>query len=198
MSEETGAGEAGAAEAEADTALGSEEASATALAGEAAPATETSAPETYEDFAVEGAEISAEHQESYKTWAKENGLSQEAASKAVAFHIARSQAQQKESGEAWGKQVSDWLGAAKADSEYGGESYGANIQVAVAAINKFGTPELKVALNEYGLGNHPELIRFAYRVGQAMKDDDVVQNGMGGGGGEAANTFEALADRIYS
>ena len=191
MSEETVAAEATTDE---STALGTEEASTTALAGEVE---QSSAPETYEDFAVEGVEIPAEHQESFKSWAKENGLSQEAASKAVAFHVARAQAQQKESDEAWGKQVGDWLGAAKADKEYGGDAYGDNIKVAVAAIDKFGTPELKTVLNEYGLGNHPELIRFAYRVGQAMKDDDVVQNGMGGGGGEASNTFEALADRIY-
>ena len=41
------------------------------------------------------------------------------------------------------------------------------------AIERFGTPALRQLLNETGLGNHPEMVRLAVRVGRALAEDSV-------------------------
>lgn len=70
--------------------------------------------------------------------------------------------------------VQGWRESLAKDAEIGGKGgseYDANIARARLAINKFGTPELKKALNETGYGNHPEVVRFMIRVGKALKED---------------------------
>lgn len=66
-----------------------------------------------------------------------------------------------------------WASALKADKEVGGAEFDANTQVARKAIAKFGSPELRAFLETTGLGNHPELVRWAYRVGKALGEDSV-------------------------
>ena len=132
----------------------------------------------------------------FKEIAKSNDFTQETAQKAVDMHMKLMNTLQEQGAAQWQKQTSDWLETSKADTEFGGQAYGDNIKVAIQAIDKFGTPELKTALNEYGIGNHPEFIRFAYRVGKAVADDTV--HGGGSSAGEGAMTgIEAAAKKIY-
>ncbi|MEC7472463.1 MAG: hypothetical protein VX946_03765 [Pseudomonadota bacterium] len=48
------------------------------------------------------------------------------------------------------------------------------------AIEKFGSPELRQVLNDSGLGNHPELVKFCHRIGKAISDDSLVLGGTQG------------------
>ena len=73
----------------------------------------------------------------------------------------------------------EWRNAAIADPEFGGKDLSANMPIAVGARDKFGTPELKTLLDESGLGEHPEVIRFFYRVGKATGEHDFVKSGSG-------------------
>lgn len=70
--------------------------------------------------------------------------------------------------------VSAWVDEAKKDQEIGGEKFAANAEVARQVVNRFGTEAFKKALNESGLGNHPELVRVFVRIGRAMKSDELV------------------------
>ena len=66
-----------------------------------------------------------------------------------------------------------WATEAESDAEFGGPQFKENLSVAQAAIEKL-SPKLKAFLNETGLGNHPDMIRFAFKAGQLLKQDGFV------------------------
>lgn len=68
----------------------------------------------------------------------------------------------------------EWQNASRTDKEFGGDKLEANISVANKTFSAFGTPELRELLDKTGLGDHPEVIRWAYRVGQAISEDKIV------------------------
>lgn len=74
---------------------------------------------------------------------------------------------------AWKATNDGWVKAAEADKEIGGEAFKANIEAAKVAITKFGSKELIDALNMTGMGNHPEMIRFLFKVSKAFKEDNL-------------------------
>lgn len=66
-----------------------------------------------------------------------------------------------------------WLAAAAADKELGSDLK-ANSAIALKAFERFGTPELLTWLKESGAIDHPELNRWALRVGKAVSEDGFV------------------------
>lgn len=70
--------------------------------------------------------------------------------------------------------IQAWTEAAQADPEIGGAKFKENLAVAKQAFEQFGTPALKQLLDESGLGNHPEILRWAYNAGKALSDDIVI------------------------
>ena len=91
----------------------------------------------------------------------------------------------------WTDRLSEWKASAETDAEYGKGKYDASISIARSAMREVGTPELTQALEETGMGNHPEMIRFMYRVGKAIGEDNV---SFGGGTQEGG---KSLADRLF-
>ncbi len=73
-----------------------------------------------------------------------------------------------------------WAEQAKADKEIGGAVFEATVGKAKLALDKFGSPALRQALNDTGLGNHPELIRTFAAIGRAMGEDKLVIAAHGG------------------
>ena len=131
------------------------------------------APEAYADFAMpEGMEVDKQLLEAATPVLKELGLSQPKAQKLVDMFAAQRQAEAKALNDSFTEEMKQWQTAAKSDKEFGGDTFDANLGKAKAALDRFGTPEFKKLLTETGLGNHPEIIRFAYRIGQTIKEDD--------------------------
>lgn len=64
-----------------------------------------------------------------------------------------------------------------------GLAHAEQMDVAKQAIEKFGTDELRTYFNESRLGNHPEMIKFAAKVGSAM-----IESGNMGEGGRSGGT----------
>ena len=65
-----------------------------------------------------------------------------------------------------------WVEQAKADQELDDHrGFDCNLKTAQRTLEHFGTPELTALLDESGLGDHPELIRFALRVGRRLGED---------------------------
>lgn len=93
--------------------------------------------------------------------------------------------------EAQAQQIEGWRSSAQSDAEIGGTGFDGNVKAAVTAIDRFGTPELKQALDATGMGDHPELIRFCVRVGKAIGEDAVAAKPAVGG------ATKSLADRMY-
>jgi hypothetical protein len=146
------------------------------------------APEHYEFKPVEGVSLSEEVTAKFSEVAKELNLSQDAAQKMldqVAPAIARQQ-------QAAIQQLNEqWVNAVKADKEIGGDKLGANLAIAKKARDAFGTDGLRKLLNESRIGNHPEVIRFFVRAGQAISEDTFVSGGTrpASGGKDAATVL---------
>lgn len=161
-----------------------------AKADEAAAAKAAGAPEKYESFkAPEGATLDPGVMGQFEEAARELNLPQDAAQKMVdkmAPIMAARQAEQLEA------MRNGWAEESKADKEFGGEQLSANMAHAQKAMAQFATPELKSLLNESGLGNHPELIRFMVRAGKALGEDKIVNGGESNAGSSSRTAAEVL------
>ncbi|HKB58417.1 MAG TPA: hypothetical protein VKC56_00075 [Gallionellaceae bacterium] len=149
-----------------------------AEAGEVPEATENTAqhgaPEHYAFQPVEGVHFSDDVLGSFSEVARELDLSQDAAQHVldrVAPAIAR---QQQAALQAVNAQ---WVSQVKADHEIGGDRLQQNLAIAKKARDAFGTDGLRTLLNESRIGNHPEMIRFFVRAGQAISEDSFVPGG---------------------
>ena len=143
------------------------------------------APEKYESFKLpEGMELNkdllAKAQEEFKSL----GLSQEAAQKLVTLQAESAKASSDATLQEYQQKVETWKG--ESTKLYGAKA-AEEFAVAGQAINRFGTPELRSLLNETGLGNHPELVKFFVQVGHAIKEDNPAD---GRKVGEAASDAE--------
>lgn len=146
------------------------------------------APENYEFKAIEGAEVGDEVLAAYSDAAKELNLPQDAAQKMLdkmAPALASRQTAQFEAAK------TQWAEAARTDKEFGGEKLDASLATARKAIDAFGSPELKALLNDSGLGNHPDVIRFMVRAGATVSEDSFVSGNSGGG------EEKTVAQRMY-
>ena len=145
------------------------------------------APEKYEFKAPDNVTLDDGVIAEFSTVAKELGLPQDAAQKVIdklAPKLAAQNAQAIE--QAMIKANTEWLNAAKTDKEFGGEKLDENLAVAVKALDRFGTPELRKLLGKFdaktnptgtGLGNHPEIIRAFVKAGRAISEDKFVTGG---------------------
>ena len=166
-----------------------------AKAAEAPAEAKPTAPETYEFKAPEGRTFDSEVIAEYSKVAKELNLSQEAAQRvldSVGPKLAERQAAQIEAIR------NGWADSSKADKEFGGEKLSENLGVAKRALDQFGTSELRALLNESGLGNHPEVIRFMYRAGKAISEDKVITGTASAAKPNGPKSFADLADALYS
>lgn len=136
------------------------------------------APEAYADFtAPEGMTFNPEAMAEFTGLAKEMNLSQENAQKMADLGgklVQKVQADQMKQIE---QAQAQWASDARADKEFGGDKLGENMALANQALKAFASPELTTLLKESGLGNHPEIIRVFWKVGQAISSDSLVPGG---------------------
>lgn len=133
----------------------------------------------------------------FKPLAKELGLKSEGAQKLVDLFVRAQDGALKKSQEAWAQQQKEWVDAVKADSDFAGAKFDASVQVARKAIERFGSPALKEYLTASGVGNHPELVKLMYRVGQAIAEDSVAGASGGGAASSNASSQDALLRELY-
>jgi hypothetical protein len=121
--------------------------------------------------APEGTEYDASILTAFEAGARDANLSQEAAQKlleTMSPQIAARQAEQVASVR------QGWFDASKADKEFGGAALEQNLGIAKKALDNFGSPELHQLLTSTGLGNHPEIIRFMFKAGKSISQDNMV------------------------
>lgn len=147
------------------------------------------APESYDLKLPENAILTTT--ESVAEFAKAQNYTQEQAQAALEY--ANSQVKEYHDGLLTQSQEkrAEWKTQAETDSEYGGEAFKANAELASRAVERFASSELKTILNESGYGNHPELVRMFVNIGKAMGEDNFESGNKGG----TQNTD--LASRIY-
>jgi len=176
------------------TAQTSDQQTTTQATDQQAATTETKAgaPEAYEFKAAEGQTFDPEFIKGYSEVARELDMTQEAAQTMldkVGPILAQQQAAQ------IAQVRAEWANASKIDAEFGGAKFNENLAIAKQSIDKFATPEFKQMLDETGLGNHPEWIRYCYRVGKAFSPDNF--EGGHKEGGASPNDFNSMASRLY-
>lgn len=130
-------------------------------------------PEKYEFTMPDGVELDTAAAEEFSALAKELKLSQADAQR-IADVASKMQQKQAETHVAT---VKGWADSCKTDKEFGGDNLDQNLSVARKAIDTFGSPELKALLNTSGLGNHPEVVRFAFKAGKAISEDGFIKAG---------------------
>jgi len=112
----------------------------------------------YTDFNLpEGMKIDEGLMEKAAPIFKKLGLNQEQAQEVIDLQVAVLQL--------------DWQKQARADKEFGGEKFDENIDTANLAVTKLGNEGLVKMLADYGVGNHPDMIRFMWNVGKLLKGD---------------------------
>lgn len=88
---------------------------------------------------------------------------------------------------------SDWAAEAKADPEIGGAKFDQTVDRAADVWQHFGIAKgtgFRQLLDETGLGNHPEMLRFLSRVGTAVGEGSF--NGPGGAGSGERKTDKEI------
>jgi len=129
-------------------------------------------PDTYADFVLpEGVELDSNLLGAATPILKELNATQEQAQRLADAVAAQVQAGSQSQVDAFNQLMNDWQEQSKNDKEFGGDKFEENVAVARSAIDKFGTPELKQLLEEHGVGNHPEVIRFMVKVGKLTAED---------------------------
>lgn len=135
-------------------------------------------PEAYEFKAPEGMVLDPAQVEAFTPVAKELGLTNDQAQKLVDLQVAATTASAKR----WTDQVTAWGEEAKADPEFGKQNFGKSTAAVAKALDKFGSPEARKALDDSGMGNHPALLKLFRAVGLAMGEDGFATGNSGGGG----------------
>ena len=130
------------------------------------------APEEYSDFTLpEGVNLDAAAVAEAIPLLKEMGATQEQAQKLVDLQVQTMTGLMDAQSKAWTDQLGEWKNARETDAEFGKGKYDESIAIARKGMREFGEPALFAALEETGMGNHPELIRAFYRVGKAIGED---------------------------
>lgn len=156
-------------------------------------ATESTTTEevAYADFTLpEGFELDAGILDKASPVFKEMGLSKDQAQKFIDLHAEHLQASQQKQTESFEQLKQGWAEAAKNDPEIGGEHFNENVAHARAALTKFGSPELTTLLNDFGVGNNPEVIKFMAKVGRLTAEDTP-------GNGSATAPSKSRLDILY-
>ena len=155
------------------------------------------APEAYEfknpEGMPEGSEIDSQIHDAYSEAARELDLPQDKAQgmfdKVMSTLHRRGLEHQEQQRDKWAKE-------AREDADFGGDKLEENLGVAKKALDQFGSDGLRDLLeSSAGLGNHPEVIRFMVKVGQALSEDRFVGNNQG----QAVdpNDDVAIAHKLY-
>ena len=120
-------------------------------------------PEKYEDFKVPEGFNSP--QESFKTFAKELGMSQEKAQKTIDYYTSKFVPEMQE---AQKTVVKGW--AEQSNKELGKEG----IDTAIKAYHALVTPELRQLMGQTGLGSNPTVLKMFKSIGEKMKESNLV------------------------
>lgn len=150
------------------------------------------APAEYSEFKVpDGLEVDADALKDFTPVMQELKATQEQAQAAVDIASKMVEKTLKSQADAWADRVADWTKTAEEDKEIGGKDYDKHILLARSAMRQIGGRPLVLALEETGVGNHPELIRVFYRLGLAIGEDNLDFGGQSEGGNKT------IAERMF-
>jgi len=149
---------------------------------------------TYEFKVPEGFDPNTEGMNELKATAKELGLTPEQAQRIADLGVKQAQGFAAQLADQQKTLTAQWAEETTTDKEIGGDKLPENLGVAKKALDTFGTKELKTLLNQSGLGNHPEIVRFMVKAGKAISEDGKLVTGSAAQADRAAMPIE---NRLY-
>jgi len=149
-----------------------------AAGNEAAKTSETPPPADYSTLKLpDGSKLDAKRVEDVSAWAKAKNIAPDVAQEILnREHEAVSTIEAARAAEIE-KVKETWLNELKADKEIGGDKLNQHVEPAKRLVDKFGSESFKKTLDETGLGNHPELVRFLSGIAKAVGEDKLVLPG---------------------
>ncbi len=148
-------------------------------------------PEKYEFKIPEGMELDTKALEAFSPIAKELRLTNEQAQKLVDLYAAQIKDINTQIINTRQAQLQEWETKSKSDQEFGGNKFNENLAIAIRALEKFGTKELRALLDETGLGSNPEVVRMFYRIGKTLIEDKLIE------GTSQGREPKSLAEILY-
>lgn len=150
-------------------------------------------PEKYELKLPEGSLLSESRVEKLTAIAKQKKLSNEEAQALVESENESLREFASSQYEGLKKTSDQWLTAAKADKEIGGEKFNEVVEVAHRAVSHFsnGDQSIKEFLDKSGMGNKPEVIKFFYNIGKTLQPAKII------GSGVTPPSKPNVIDRLY-
>ncbi len=153
----------------------------------------TEAPEKYDDFAIpEGFTMNEIALEGFTPLAKEAGMNQENAQKMIDLFVKVQNDTVKAADDQFNEESDRNVASIKSDNEIGGDNFSDNIKIANRVISSFGNKDVRDALTQSGLGNHPEIVRMFLKIGNAMGEDSFVDSH-----NQTDTTEKTFAERLY-
>lgn len=160
--------------------------SARVIAEKAAARATPKAPEKYEFKAAGDAKVDEAIATEVAALAKEFGLPQDKAQKLYDSRLAAGDSQMKQLADRVTATHKEWQAASRADKEFGGEAFEANLGIAAQAAKQFADPEFSKLMDTTGLGDHPAVIRLFYKLGKQLQNDKTLTGGGGPNQGKSA------------
>lgn len=134
----------------------------------------------YQFTAPDGVEMDTELAAEFTPIGRELNLSQKGAQKLVDLKVKDIQIQQKR----WGDHVVGLKKTAMEDPDVGGAKYTPTVAAARTAITKVcgqRAAAFRQMCNQYGVGNHPEMLYMLGQVAKLTGESTVAPSGEGGG-----------------
>ena len=148
------------------------------------------APEKYEDFkAPEGVQLDPDAINGFTSFAKEAGLSQEKAQKAIDLataHFSKLQLMQETQR---AETFKSWQDKVKSDPVLGGSNYEKNLEKAKLGVRLANDPEL-IEILDSGWGNHPAMFKHFMNFADRFGEDKLVT------GSPSAVSLD-VSDKLY-
>lgn len=167
---------------------------AAAKPGEEVKPAEPAKEVVYEFKLPEGVDLKGEALDELKATAKELGLTQEQAQRVADLGAKQAKGFAAQLADQQKTLTDEWANQTTTDKEIGGDKLSENLGVAKKALDSFGTPALKTLLNQSGLGNHPEVVRFMVKAGKAISEDGKL---ITGSAAQADRTAQPIENRLY-
>jgi hypothetical protein len=131
--------------------------------------------EAYDIKAPEGTEIDKALLDKYSPRFREANLTNEQVQEAINVYAEARQEAADAAAKEWGETIVGWDKAAREDKDMGGDKWDATMANVDLAFKDNTTPALVDALNQFGMGNHPELIRFAANAGAVVAERNALK-----------------------
>lgn len=121
----------------------------------------------------------------------EHGIPRNAVAALIGLQEKTMLANSEKSSREWDTLQEKWATEAKKDPEIGGDNWAKTHNQLGQLLDKFGSPEVRQALDVTGAGNHPAIIKFMSKIASQFSESGFIS------GNSAADSGLTLAQKMY-